>query len=77
MPGSGLGPVAGCCEHGNEPSGSIKGSEFLEQSSDYQLRKKERTLLHVVGSIFYIIIRIIIIISTLQDRSFRMKFSIF
>jgi hypothetical protein len=19
------GPVAGCCEHGNEPSGSIKG----------------------------------------------------
>jgi hypothetical protein len=23
-PGSGEGPVAGCCEHGNEPSGSIK-----------------------------------------------------
>jgi hypothetical protein len=22
--GSGLGPVAGFCEHGNEPSGSIK-----------------------------------------------------
>jgi hypothetical protein len=24
---SGQGPVAGCCEHGNEPSGSIKGGE--------------------------------------------------
>jgi hypothetical protein len=23
-------PVAGCCEHGNEPSGSIKGGEFLD-----------------------------------------------
>jgi hypothetical protein len=27
---SGLGPVAGCCEHGNEPSGSIRGEEFLD-----------------------------------------------
>jgi hypothetical protein len=27
--GSGLGPVAGCCEHGNEPLGSIKVGEFL------------------------------------------------
>jgi hypothetical protein len=27
--GSGQGPVAGCCEHGNETSGSIKGGEFL------------------------------------------------
>jgi len=24
------GPVAGSCEHGNEPSGSIRGSEFLD-----------------------------------------------
>jgi hypothetical protein len=22
-------PVAGCCEQGNEPSGSIKGGKFL------------------------------------------------
>jgi hypothetical protein len=28
--GLGKGPVAGCCEHGNEPSDSIKGREFLE-----------------------------------------------
>jgi hypothetical protein len=27
-------PVADCCEHGNEPSGSIKGGEFLSQLSD-------------------------------------------
>jgi hypothetical protein len=28
--GAGKGPVAGPCEHGNEPSGSIKGGEFLD-----------------------------------------------
>jgi hypothetical protein len=27
--GSGLGSVAGCCEHGNEPSVPIKDREFL------------------------------------------------
>jgi hypothetical protein len=27
--GSGQGPVAGSCEQGNEPSGSIKDAEFL------------------------------------------------
>jgi hypothetical protein len=26
----GLGPVAGWCEHGNEPGSSIKGEEFLD-----------------------------------------------
>jgi len=29
--GSGYGPVAGSCEHGNETSVSIKGWEFLVQ----------------------------------------------
>jgi hypothetical protein len=28
--GSGYRLVAGSCKHGNEPSGSIKGGEFLE-----------------------------------------------
>jgi hypothetical protein len=28
--GSGFQPVAGCCEHSNEPSGCIKGREFLD-----------------------------------------------
>jgi hypothetical protein len=28
-------PVVGSCEHGNEPSGSIKGGEFLDWMSDY------------------------------------------
>jgi hypothetical protein len=27
--GSGLGPVVCSCEHGNEPSGCIKGGKFL------------------------------------------------
>jgi len=26
--------VAGCCEHGNEASGPIKGGEFLDWLSD-------------------------------------------
>jgi hypothetical protein len=28
--GSGQGPVAACCENGNELSGSVKGGEFLD-----------------------------------------------
>jgi hypothetical protein len=28
--GSGWGSVAGSCEHGNEPSGSIKDEKFLD-----------------------------------------------
>jgi hypothetical protein len=28
--GSGWGPVEGSCEHGNEPSSSIRGGEFLD-----------------------------------------------
>jgi hypothetical protein len=28
--GSGSGPLAGSCEHGNEASVSIKGGEFVE-----------------------------------------------
>jgi hypothetical protein len=28
--GLGQGQVAGCCEYGDEPSGSIKCGEFLE-----------------------------------------------
>jgi hypothetical protein len=33
--GTELGPVAGCCEHGNELSGSIKVGEFLDCLSGY------------------------------------------
>jgi len=29
-----IGPIGGSSEHGNEPSGSIKGGEFLEWLSD-------------------------------------------
>jgi hypothetical protein len=32
---SGLGPVAGCCEHGIEPQISTSDGEFLDQLSDY------------------------------------------
>jgi hypothetical protein len=30
-----LGYSGGSCEHGNEPSGSIKSEEFLDQLSNY------------------------------------------
>jgi len=33
-PGSGQGMVAGCCEHGNEHLGSIKGGKFFDYLSD-------------------------------------------
>jgi hypothetical protein len=30
----GASELASCCEHGNEPSGSVKGGEFLNYPSD-------------------------------------------
>jgi hypothetical protein len=33
-------PLAGSCDHGDEPLDFIKGLEFLHQLSDYQLLKK-------------------------------------
>jgi hypothetical protein len=35
--------MAGSCERGNEPSGSTKGSVFLDQLSNYQLLKSDST----------------------------------
>jgi hypothetical protein len=33
--------VAGSCEHGNEPLGSIKDGEFLDYLRDYQILKMD------------------------------------
>jgi hypothetical protein len=33
--------VAGCCERGNEPSGSIKGGGFLDYVINYWLLKED------------------------------------
>jgi hypothetical protein len=30
-----MGPVAGSCEYGNEPSGSIKDGEFIDYMGNY------------------------------------------
>ena len=30
-----------CCEHGDEPSGSIKGRDFIELLNGYQVLKKD------------------------------------
>jgi hypothetical protein len=37
----------GSCEDSNEPLGSIKGRQFLDQLGDYQLLKKESVCLFV------------------------------
>jgi hypothetical protein len=37
---TGLGPVEGSCEHGNEPPGAIKCCEVLEWLHNWQLLKK-------------------------------------
>ena len=39
--GTGKGQVAGCCECGNETSGSTKCGEFLDQLRTGQLLKKD------------------------------------
>jgi hypothetical protein len=31
--------MADCCEHGNEPSGSIRKQDFFDKLSDYQFFK--------------------------------------
>jgi len=33
--------VVGSSEHSNNPSASMRGGEFLDQVSDYQLLKKD------------------------------------
>jgi len=42
---SGEGPVAGSCEHCNEPSESMKGREFL----DWRTTSFSRTLFHGIS----------------------------
>jgi hypothetical protein len=43
--------VEGCCEHGNEHLGSIKGGEYPDQLSDVGFSR--RTLLHGVSYVSY------------------------
>jgi hypothetical protein len=38
---SGSDPATGYCEHVSEASGSIKGMEFIDEMSDYQLLDKD------------------------------------
>jgi hypothetical protein len=39
--GSGQGSVVGCCEHGDEPPGSVKGGKFLDKLNDCWLLRKD------------------------------------
>jgi hypothetical protein len=40
--------VAGSCEHGCEPSGSVKDGEIYDKVNDYQLIKKDSCPMVVV-----------------------------
>jgi hypothetical protein len=37
----GEGPVIDSCAHDNDPSGSVKGTEFLEYICHYKILKKD------------------------------------
>jgi hypothetical protein len=41
---SGEGPLAGCFEHSSERSDSIKGGEFIDLLSEYQLLNLEQVI---------------------------------
>jgi len=56
--------LAGCCEHGNEPSDPINGRKFPDQLSDYLLLKENsliticllnRHSLHLFSTFLFII----------------------
>jgi hypothetical protein len=40
--------VAGCCKHGNEPAGSMKGGKFLNDQLCVGVSFSRRTLPHGV-----------------------------
>jgi hypothetical protein len=60
--GTGQGPVAGCCEHGNEISGSINGRGFLDYLSNFS----RMTLLHGVIVSLQTVSLVIISLRTLK-----------
>jgi hypothetical protein len=39
--GSGYGPFAGCCEHDNDPSGSIKCCDLLDYLNNCEVIRKD------------------------------------
>jgi hypothetical protein len=47
LAGSGLDSEAGCCEHGNEYSGSLKDWEFCDNMSDCQLLENSASISYV------------------------------
>lgn len=51
--------VSGCCEHGHEPSGSIKGRRFLDHLSNCQFLR--RTLLLVINALFVDLVSVTIL----------------
>jgi len=61
---SGQGQVAGCCEHGNEPSGVIKCGEFYEwlRNSEHQLYRR------VADEWLYVLVYLWTVSSTLHEK---------
>jgi hypothetical protein len=44
--------MGGCCEHGNDPSSSIKGEEFLKRLSNYKHLKNDCASWSVIQGLF-------------------------
>jgi hypothetical protein len=45
--------VTVCCDHGNEPSVSIKDGKIIDQLSDYELLKMDSATVSLLGCRFY------------------------
>jgi hypothetical protein len=53
--------VTGFCQHGNEPSGCIKGGDFIDQIRGYRLISNEAKLYyfqHILTNNFHIKLRV-------------------
>jgi len=50
-------PVVDCCEHVKEPSGVIKGRQFLGQMSDYELPKRDSDPWNYLVGLHYIFVK--------------------
>jgi hypothetical protein len=48
-----LGPVAGSCEHGTEPSNSITGGKFLDQISEFSFSLRTHGVIYFLYGLFY------------------------
>jgi hypothetical protein len=67
--------VVGCCEHGDELSGSMKSGEFLDWQSHHQLLKKDRTPCGLVHRVLWFVLFVKACRSVLSVRGQQQSYS--